>query len=268
MDNYRLHRGNSPLIISVPHCGGYVPESIEQRFTERALALPDADWHVDQLYHFAKEMDVTMISAIYHRYVVDLNRPPDNHSLYPGQFTTGICPIQLFDQTPLYHDGRGPDDEEVQQRIRDYWQPYHDQLSELISHLHSQHGYVLLYDAHSIRAHVPSLFDGKLPDLNLGTDDGKSCDKALEEALYSICDKSPFSSTLNGRFKGGYITRHYANLRENIHTVQMELTQRNYMEEAPPYTYLNDKAEKLQATLKPVIQAMLDWRPTPVNGLG
>lgn len=259
MDIFRLHQGSTPLIISIPHCGAYVPEEIEARFTPPALALPDTDWHVDTLYAFAKEMGATVLSAVHHRYVVDLNRPPGGESLYPGKFTTGTCPTQLFDETPLYKTGRGPTDDEIKQRITDYWQPYHDTLRKLITNVHKKYGRVILFDAHSIRTRVPSLFPGDLADLNLGTDGGRTCDKTLEEKLFALCKESPYSATLNGRFKGGYITRHYAAPEHGIHTVQMELTQRHYMEEKAPYTYVSDKAAQLQKTLKTLVKEMVEW---------
>lgn len=259
---YRYVQGSLPVIINVPHAGTLIPDELEPRFTDAGNSLSDTDWHVDQLMRFAagdEGMGVHMLSASCSRSLVDLNRDPDGAELYPGQFNSSICPTQLFDERPVYKDGQEPTSEEVDERIMHYWHPYHARLQALINELRDQYGRVVLFDAHSIRSHVPSLFEGELPDLNIGTDDGRTLPKELEQSLYDVAEKSRYSAVLNGRFKGGYITRHYANPSQGVHTVQLEIAQKNYMEEKLPFNYLELRAAKLQKVLGDMLNVIIDW---------
>ncbi|MCC7260733.1 MAG: N-formylglutamate deformylase [Alphaproteobacteria bacterium] len=259
MEIYQYEPGTVPLVVSIPHAGTFVPDAIRAQLTDAAAALPDTDWHVDRLYGFAREMGAHILKANSSRYVIDLNRDPTGATLYPGKFNTGLCPHLLFDTTPLYRDGSTPDEEEVRRRTSGYWWPYHRVLEELLEQVCDTHGHAVLLDAHSIRSEVPALFEGRLPDINIGTADGASADAALSEKLLHIGEKSPYSTVLNGRFKGGYITRHYGKPHEGIHAVQIELTQCNYMNEAPPYAYDEEKAVRLQNTLREMLTAMVEW---------
>jgi N-formylglutamate deformylase len=259
MEPYRYIPGTVPVVVSIPHVGTAVPDDILERFTPRAKQLPDTDWHVDRLYDFASALGVHVIAANYSRYVVDLNRDPNGQSLYPGQFTTGLCPATLFDESPLYETGQTPDAQEISQRVGRYWQPYHHKISTLLEELRAQSPRVVLFDAHSIASQVPSLFEGRLPDLNLGTDGGRTADSNLIASMRAVCEKSGYSHVLNGRFKGGYITRHYARPEQGVHTVQLELAQCNYMDETYPFAYNEAKAAQLQALLKPLISCVCDW---------
>jgi N-formylglutamate deformylase len=259
MDIFHYFPGTVPVLVNVPHAGTHVPPAILDRFTSPAKQLRDTDWHVDKLYDFARGMGVHMLVATHSRFVIDLNRSPDDASLYPGKFTTGLCPTVLFDNAPIYQDGQAPDDAEIAQRMQDYWQPYHAKLQGVLQAMKQQHGRALLFDAHSIASQVPLLFDGTLADLNLGTADGASCDPALVGELVGICERSHYSTVLNGRFKGGYITRHYGQPAHGVEAVQMELAQSNYMNEAYPFDYDEQKAEALQQVLTPLIQALVRW---------
>lgn len=259
MDPYHYFPGTIPVILSIPHTGTFVPDAILERFSEEAKQLPDTDWHVEKLYEFARGMGVHMLAATHSRYVADLNRAPDNSSLYPGRFTTGLCPLTLFDGTPIYRKGREPDDKEIRARMETYWQPYHAKLQSLIGELKAIHKNIAVLDAHSIRSEVPTLFSGALPDLNFGTADGMAADAALAEKLFEVCKESPYSAVHNGRFKGGYITRHYGNPKEGVHAVQLELAQKNYMQEEYPFAYDDAKAGKLQATLTPFVARLAGW---------
>ncbi|MZR31871.1 N-formylglutamate deformylase [Sneathiella litorea] len=257
---FTLTRGSSPLLLSQPHAGLDVPVSIERRLTEAAKTLPDTDWHIDRLYKpMAEEMDATVLTARFSRYVIDLNRDPKGVSLYPGQSVTELCPTTLFDDSKLYLDGLEPDEEEIEIRRGVFWQPYHDALTEEIERIKAQHGYVLLYDCHSIRSVIPRFFDGRLPTLNIGTGDGSAADTALTDTVENIAAASPYSHALNGRFKGGYITRHYGSPAENVQALQMELTQADYMQEEPPFAYLQEKAAALQPTLRKILDSLLDY---------
>ncbi|WP_288902189.1 N-formylglutamate deformylase [uncultured Sneathiella sp.] len=257
---FTLTRGYSPLLLNQPHVGLEVPASIERRLTEAAKALPDTDWHIDRLYRdMAETLDATVLTARFSRYVIDLNRDPKGVSLYPGQSVTELCPTTLFDNGRLYQDGLEPDIEEIETRHGVFWQPYHDVLAEEIERIKAKHGYVLLYDCHSIRSVIPRFFDGRLPTLNIGTGDGISADPVLTQAVEKIAAASPYSHAVNGRFKGGYITRHYGDPAANIHALQMELTQEDYMMESPPYSYLPDKAAALQSTLIVILKTLLDF---------
>ena len=258
MQLYDLKHGNSALIISIPHAGTFVPQDIKSRFTDIAHHVPDTDWFVPQLYtEYAEENDVTVISANYSRYVVDLNRPADGTPLYPGQASLPICPPQSFDGENIYQDGAEPTADEIEDRIAAYWQPYHDEIRTQIARIKEQHGYAILYDAHSIRQTVPRLFDGALPVLNLGTVNGKSCHSEIEHAANTAAQNSDYDCILNGRFIGGYITRHYGNPDAQVHALQMELAQSAYMDE-DTVNYDEEKAEKLKTVLSRILNAMTD----------
>jgi len=250
--------GTVPVLISMPHTATFVPDPILARFTDPAKRLPDTDWYIDRLYAFARDLGCHMLAPTYSRYVVDLNRGPDNASLYPGKFTTGICPLTMFDGAPIYREGEAPDAVEITQRIADYWQPYHHQLQSVIAELKERHGRVILFDAHSISSQLPLLFEGVLPDLNIGTADGVSAEEGVCEKLLACARRSSYSVVYNGRFKGGYITRHYGHPAQDIHVVQLELTQRNYMEEHYPFHYDTHKAARLQAVLREMLSVLIE----------
>ena len=252
---FTFHAGTAPLLISMPHAGTHVPADMAQAFTPEAQQVHDTDWHMPQLYAFAKAMGASLLAATHSRYVVDLNRPPNGESLYPGQSVTGLCPVDTFDDTPIYADQRSAvADDEVERRKALYWQPYHTQLRAELERLLALHGKVVLWDAHSIRSVLPRFFEGKLPDLNLGTADGNSCDPALATALLGIAQQAQgYTAVLNGRFKGGYITRHYGDPARNIHAVQLEMTQCSYMQETWPFDYLPERAAAIQPTLEQLL---------------
>ena len=256
---YDFHLGSAPLLLSMPHVGTQLPEDMRSRLSETALAVPDTDWHLPILYEFARAMGASILQARMSRYVVDLNRPPDDANLYPGQDTTGLCPVDTFSREPLYLPGQGPTVQEIEERKIRYWQPYHDRLSQSLVALRHRHDTVVLWDAHSIASVVPRFFEGRLPDLNLGTASGSSCAWELAEQLKDLASQSAFSAVLNGRFKGGYITRHFGNPEQGVHAVQLEMAQCTYMNEAAPYAYRTDLAEKVQPTLKALLQTCLNF---------
>ena len=255
-DCYTFECGDSPLLLSIPHDGRELAPGMRKRMTDTGLLLPDTDWHVRQLYKFASTLGAGTIAANYSRYVVDLNRPSTNEALYAGQLSTGLCPSRTFDGEPIYRDADGIDGNELRQRVETYWQPYHAKIESELSKIRERFGYALLWDAHSIRTIVPDLFDGELPELNIGTVGGSSCDAPLETAVASVAGKSHFSSVCNGRFKGGHITRYFGDPTQNIHAIQLELTQHCYMdEESGKYAQLS--AAKLVDTLQPMLIALL-----------
>lgn len=255
---FTFHEGRVPLLISMPHVGTYVPPSIAARLRAPAGQVPDTDWHLERLYDFAKAMGTSLLVATHSRYVIDLNRPPDGASLYPGQSVTGLCPVDSFDDAPLYEPGDVPQAAEIRARRETLWQPYHARLRAELDRLHAAHGVAVLWDAHSIRSVLPRFFEGKLPDLNLGTGGGLSCDPSLAQELFSIAKRAAgHTAVLNGRFKGGYITRHYGEPAHNIHAVQLELTQCSYMQEVAPFDYLRERAERIQPTLRQLLTAAL-----------
>src|SRR5262249_48234207 len=203
----------------MPHTGTFLPPDISARLTHAALQLPDTDWHLERLYDFVDELGASVLVATHSRYVVDLNRPPDNANLYPGQDTTPLVPLDTFHKQPLYHRGQEPDAGEIVERVATYWKPYHSQLTHGLQRLKKQHGYALLWDAHSIFSVVPRFFSGKLTELNLGTADGRSCGAGIGEGLMQKV--SGYSAVLNGRFKGGYITRPYGDPANGVPAVQL-----------------------------------------------
>lgn len=255
---FTFHQGTAPLLISMPHVGTYVPPAIAARFTAEARQVHDTDWHLERLYGFAKALGASILVATHSRYVVDLNRPPDGASLYPGQSVTGLCPVDTFDDTPIYAAGDAPTDAEVAARREAVWAPYHAQLRSELDRIHAAHGVAVLWDAHSIRSVLPRFFEGKLPDMNLGTGNGSSCDAALANELLTIGEAATgYTAVLNGRFKGGHITRHYGEPARNIHAVQLEMTQSSYMQEAMPFDYLPDVAAGVEPHLRRMIEAAL-----------
>ena len=256
--DFQFTAGRIPLLVSMPHVGTDIPDDIAATMSAPALGRADTDWHLVQLYDFLRDMGASTISARWSRYVIDLNRPPENTNLYPGMDTTGLCPVDTFARTPLYLDGV-PDDAEVQRRLARYWQPYHDTLRAELARLLALHGRVVLWDAHSIASRVPRFFDGRLPDLNFGTAEGKSCAPALESAVVAAARASDYSVALNGRFKGGHITRFYGQPAAGVHAIQLEMCQCLYMDEAAPFDYLPARAAQVQPLLRTMLDAAAAW---------
>lgn len=256
---FRFRQGTRPLLISMPHVGTHVPPALAARFTEEARHVPDTDWHLERLYDFADELGASVLVATHSRYVIDLNRPPDGASLYPGQSVTGLCPVDTFDDTPVYANPADlPGDAETAERRDAIWQPYHAKLAEELARIRAQHGVAALWDAHSIRSVLPRFFEGKLPDLNLGTGKGISCDPALAQTLLGIAESATgYTGVLNGRFTGGYITRQYGNPAGGVHAVQLEMTQSSYMQEKLPFDYLPEVAAGVQPHVRRMIEAVL-----------
>lgn len=256
-ETYSLQRGTVPLLISLPHDGTALPDDIAARLVPEARRVPDTDWHVSRLYAFARELGASVIAPTYSRYVVDLNRPPDDVSLYPGQNTTGLCPTVQFSGEPVYLAGQAPSQEEIARRIERYWRPYHAALAEEIARIKSVHGRAVLWEGHSIRSVVPFLFDGRLPDFNLGTAAGASCSPALQRRLEAVlAAQKNYTFVVNGRFRGGYITRHYADPANGLDAVQLELAQLNYMDE-DSFAYRDDLAVPTQALIRRLLETAL-----------
>ncbi len=260
---FDYHVGTSPLLISMPHVGTDLPDGIEPRLTDAARRLPDTDWHIERLYDFVGEFGASIIRARLSRYVVDLNRPPDDSNLYPGQNTTGLCPVDTFDNQPIYRRGQEPSTDEVAERVEKYWRPYHEQLSAALAGIRDQHGHALLWDAHSIRSEVPRLFEGRLPDLNLGTAGGSVCPAKLAVRLEVVAKSAKdYTGTLNGRFTGGYITRHYGAPEDGVVAAQLELTQISYMDERYPFAFSEKKANRLRPVLRELLRTFTAWSPS------
>lgn len=255
-----FHQGSAPLLISFPHVGTHLPPALAARLTPKARQVWDTDWHLPRLYDFAQALGASTLVATHSRYVIDLNRPPDGSSLYPGQQTTGLCPTEDFDGESIYLDpADAPDDAEVVARRDRFWQPYHDQLAAELARLRAQHGAVALWDAHSIHSVLPRFFEGKLPDLNLGTGQGSSCDAALAERVLQIAQAVPgLTAVLNGRYTGGYITRHYGRPAEGVTAMQLEMTQCSYMQEAMPFDYLPEVATHVHPHVRAMVETLRD----------
>ena len=254
-----FEQGTAPLLISMPHTGTHVPADIAAKLTPAGREVHDTDWHMPTLYDFAKQIGASTLVATHSRYVIDLNRPPDGTSLYPGQSVTGLCPIDTFDDTPVYVDAKDqPSEAEIAARRDAIWQPYHAKLAEELARIRAAHGVAALWDAHSIRSVLPRFFEGKLPDLNLGTGNGTSCAPELADQLLAIAQANPaYSGVLNGRFKGGHITRHLGQPANNVHAVQLEMTQSSYMQEALPFDYLPAVAVGIQPQVRQMLEAVL-----------
>jgi formiminoglutamase len=268
MDWLTVARGEAPLIVSVPHAGTEIPPEIEARLASPQRARKDADWWVDRLYAFAETLGATMVRTAVSRTVIDVNRDPSGASLYPGQATTALCPETTFDGEPLYRDGEAPDAAEIAARREAFFDPYHAALKGEIERLRARHGAVVLYDAHSIRSDIPRLFEGSLPNFNIGTNDGKSCAAELAAAVEAACGTSDsFTRIVNGRFKGGWITRHYGRPETGVHAIQMELAWRSYLDEpadrsAWPAPYDAARAAEVRAVLGRVLEACAGFART------
>ena len=280
---YDFTEGPAPLLISMPHCGTHIPDALAVEMTAEALEVPDTDFHLPRLYDFAHELGASVLAATHSRYVIDLNRSPDGIVLYPGASNTELCPLSRFDFKPIYRAGTGPGVAGIDARIARYWQPYHQRIESELARIRERHGYALLFDAHSIISECPRFFEGCLTDFNLGTGGGSSCDPRLGDALLAVVEgrdahsgvagaahasgtptsvyTSAYTSVLNGRFKGGYITRHYGNPSANIHAVQLELSERTYMNEKAPFDYDELLATKVRVVLRKLIGTMIEWKP-------
>jgi N-formylglutamate deformylase len=250
-------RGSSPVILGLPHTGTEVPADIHARLNDRGRLLTDTDWHIHKLYD-GLLADATTVRATFHRYVIDANRDPTGKSLYPGQNTTGLVPLTDFDDRPIWLEGSEPGEGDIATRLAAFHRPYHDALSAEIARVKAAHGIAILYDCHSIRSVCPFLFEGRLPDFNIGTNDGKSCAPGIEATVRDICAAAlGYSSVVNGRFKGGWTTRHYGRPADGVHAIQMELTQSTHLDtEAPPFAYSPEKAERLREHLLNILTAL------------
>lgn len=258
--DFQFKAGRLPIMVSMPHAGTDIPDEVAATMAPCATARADTDWHLPELYGFLEEMGVSTISARWSRYLIDLNRPPEDTNLYPGMDTTGLCPVDTFGRESLYLPGQAPDEAEVLRRLERYWMPYHAQLRAELARLRQQHGRVVLWDAHSIASIVPRFFEGRLPDLNFGTAEGKSCAPGLEQSVVGLARaQDRFSIAVNGRFKGGHITRKYGQPEQGVHAIQLEMCQCLYMNEEAPFEYRPDVAARVQPLLKDMIGAAAAW---------
>lgn len=260
MDNFRFQPGETPVLLSIPHVGTALPDDLKPRLTDAALDVPDTDWNLDRLYHFAPALGVGFLKATWSRYAIDLNRDPAGTALYAGADNTELCPLSDFDRRPLYRPGQEPDAEEVQRRIALYWRPYHEKLWAELQAIRDRFGVAVLFDAHSIRSQAPRFFTGRLPDFNMGTADGTTASPSLVNRLMTALTADEIhTSVLNGRFKGGYITRTYGRPQEGIHAVQLELSQITYMDEDAPFRFREDRAATVRPSLQRLVTGLVEW---------
>jgi N-formylglutamate deformylase len=257
-----LHRGTTPLLVSLPHVGTEIPAEMKPGFVERALAVEDTDWHLESLYAFARELGAGMLVPRHSRYVIDLNRPPGNTPMYAGANNTELVPTRFFTGESLRRAPHADEEAEIERRRAAFWQPYHDALDAELARLKAAHGHAILWDGHSIKSELPWLFEGKLPDLNLGTAGGTSCAPSLRAALTGVLARqTSFSHVTDGRFKGGHITRQYGRPAEGLHAIQLEMCWSCYMQEEPPYALDPARAARLIPVLRDLLQAALRWKP-------
>lgn len=261
-EDFRRLEGSIPLLISLPHDGSEIPAEIAADMTEPAQRSPDTDWRVAELYDFARDMGAYLIRPRWSRYVVDLNRPSDGAPLYPGRAETGLCPLQLFAGGDIYLPGRAPDNAQVRERVARYWRPYHGALHSTLEAIHARYGRALLWEGHSIRSECPMFFEGRLPDYNIGTANGQSCAPAVEQALAEVIAARSGSYVINGRFKGGYITRHYGQPARGISAVQMEMAQASYLDERQPEQFDPALAQSAQSLLRELLEQAVAALPS------
>lgn len=256
MRAFEITTGDSPVVLGVPHTGMHVPDAIWDRLNDHGRTLSDTDWHMERLVADL-HLEVTVVRATAHRYVIDANRDPAGGSLYPGQNTTDLIPSTDFDSLPIWRDGQGPNEQDTTERIAGFHRPYHDALAGEIARIRAKHGVAILMDCHSIRSRIPFLFHGVLPDLSIGTNNGTTCAPEIEARLMAILAGSPYSNVLNGRFKGGWTTRAYGRPVENVHAVQIEIAQSAYLKsEVAPFDYSPEKAGDLRALLAGIIREL------------
>lgn len=257
----QVSRGSSPVVLGLPHTGTWLPPEVRQALNRRGLVLADTDWHVEALYEGLLPQ-ATVVRCQVHRYAIDVNRDPEGESLYPGQNTTGLCPETDFDGKPIYREGMAPDADAVARRRAAVHAPYHAAMRAEMERVRGLHGHAILFDCHSIRSQIPYLFAGRLPDFNVGTNGGVTCAPEIEGAVMRICESArPYASVLNGRFKGGWTTRAYGRPSEGWHAIQLELAQRTYMAESPPWRYEPAKAVRLRRYLRNILETLAAWRP-------
>jgi N-formylglutamate amidohydrolase len=262
MELWKHHAGTAPVLIDVPHCGTYVPPEIARDLTPAGRRLPDTDWHVETLYAFAPRLGAGLFHATHSRYVADLNRDPGGVPLYPGADNTEVCPLKSFHGADLWLPGRAPAGAEVKRRVDAYWRPYHAALGAEIAAVKARHGFCVVLDGHSIFSEVPRFFAGRLPDLNLGTADSRSCAPSLQQRAADVLGAAAgFTHVVNGRFKGGYITRHYGKPAQGVHALQLEMAMAAYLDERLPERYEAPRAARLIAVLERLVAALVDWRP-------
>ncbi|RPE03841.1 N-formylglutamate deformylase [Candidatus Pantoea deserta] len=258
MTPFHFTPGRLPLLVSIPHAGTQLTPEVEAGLSEAARGLPDTDWHIPQLFDFVRDLGASVLIGHFSRFVIDLNRPPDDQPLYTTA-TTGLYPETLFDGSPTFAPGKTPTAAQRAGYLADIWQPYHQQIQRELARLKAEYGYALLFDAHSIASVIPRLFEGRLPDLNIGTNGGQSCDAAVTQGLEAVCAaQNRYSWVVNGRFKGGYITRAYGRPEEKVQAVQLELAQLNYMDETPPFAWRQERASALQSVLKPLVKSFIE----------
>ncbi len=263
--SYTLIKGTVPLLISMPHNGMDIPDDIALTMTESAKEVRDTDWYKDRLYDFAQSLGASIIIPKYSRYVIDLNREPHGVDLYPGGNSTELCPTSAFDLSPLYLAGQQPNEAEIKRRIQHYWQPYHLAINCSLNEMKTEFGQAVLLDAHSILSHVPRFFDGQLPDFNFGTSSGKSCSPLLVDHIDKL-NYAPYSKVINGRFKGGFITRHFGKPEGSIHAIQLELSQRTYMNESS-HEYNLSLAAQVKPKLRLMVECLIDFAQTKYEDL-
>ncbi len=259
---YTLHRGRTPLLVSVPHAGTGLPAGLTARLDPRAAGVEDTDWHLDRLYDFVRDMGASLIVPRYSRYVIDLNRPREDTPMYPGVNNTGLVPTRFFSGQPLYRPGLEPTESDIAERIAHAWQPYHDALGAELARLQAAHGHAVLFDAHSIKSELPWLFEGRLPHLNLGTAAGQSCAASLSRALGEVLNgQQRYEHVTDGRFKGGFITRRYGRPAWQVHAVQLEMCWRCYLDEDAPRHWQAERAAEIAPLLHDLVRTMIGWRP-------
>ena len=249
-------QGNSPIILGQPHGGTFVPDDIFKRLNARGQGLDDTDWHINRLYDGLLEHS-TVVQSHIHRYVIDPNRDPGGVSLYPGKNTTTLVPTTNFDGEDIWREGQEPTSEEIQVRKEAFHRPYHDALGAEIDRVVAKHGVAILFDCHSIRSEIPFLFQGQLPAFSIGTNNGETCDPTIESAVTTICaNAARFNHVVNGRFKGGWTTRHYGQPKKGVHAIQMELAQRTYMTETTPWMFDQSSADRLREHLGEILHSL------------
>ncbi len=262
--HWQKARGASlPILVSVPHSGTEFPEDLEKFFKEKFRKDPeDTDWLVHKVYDFLPSLGIPVLHAKYSRYVVDLNRDPDDVALYnDDRFITGLFPTHSFTKEALYKD-KSTQEEALSEfdrkwRMDRFYWPYYRAIQSHLTEKRDQHKAALLFDAHSIARSVPSLSAEPFPDLVLGTQMGFTADKKLIDAALEVLERSPYKVSHNDPFRGGNITRNHGNPEMGFHAMQLEMCQDLYLAE-DGRSLDPEKTEQLRNTLSLLFRELED----------
>jgi N-formylglutamate deformylase len=251
MDTYRYQPGETPVLMCISHVGTAVPAEAAAAMTDAALALPDTDWDIDRLFHFAPALGVGFLKASVSRHVVDLNRDPADADGLP------VCPFVTLGGTPVYRPGAEPGAGTIAERLDAYWQPFHERLDAALTTIRDRFGVAVLIDLHSI----PSARIGADAwDVSLGTWDGATASPALADRMAAALEAAGSNLIeIDGPVRGGHVVRRYGRPQQGVHALTVVVNQDMYIEAEPERRYREDRATVLRPRLERMLGAAVEW---------